>query len=251
MIPKIIWQTYKLPKEQLMPYMIDAMNTWIDLNPDYEHRYISDEDALSFIKQHYDKEWFDIFVNVPLGVMRGDIIRYMLIYTYGGVYSDLDTLCIEPINKWMIKEYDMIICPENDVHLCQWTFAAAPGHPIIKSVLDLIKEGFKNPNYEEEHFVHKLTGPSVWTKGIKKALDIPENTRLTEMDKIQLDLPKAKEYKFFSYGSENWRIFHNMYVKHLYGSQNWHEGYDQWIKQIPYSINADITKIRWENETNI
>jgi len=143
----------------------------------------------------------------------------------------------------------MIICPENDVHLCQWTFAAVPGHPVIKSVLDEIKKGFKNPNYEEEHYVHKLTGPAVWTKGIRNAINIPEYTRLTEMDKVQLSLPKAKEYKLYCYGSEEWLIFHNQAVQHLYGSQNWHKGYDQWIKQIPYSIHADIAKIRW-NEKN-
>jgi mannosyltransferase OCH1-like enzyme len=248
MIPKIIWQTYKLPKEQLMPYMIDAMNTWIELNPEYDHRYMSDQEAAQFVADNYGKEWFDIFINVPLGVMRGDILRYMLIYTHGGVYSDLDTICVDPIKKWIKDEYDMIICPENDVHLCQWTFAAAPKHPVIKSVLDLIKENFKNPDYSQEHFVHKLTGPAVWTQGIRKALSIPENTRLTEMDKIQLDLPKAKEYKFYSYGSEDWMIFHDKSVKHLYGSQNWHDGYDQWIKQIPYSIHADITKIKWNND---
>ncbi len=248
MIPKIIWQTYKLSKEELKPYMVDAMNTWINLNPEYEHRYMSDADAAQFIADEYGKEWFDIFVNVPLGVMRGDILRYMLIYTYGGVYSDLDTLCLEPINIWMKDEYDMIICPENDVHLCQWTFAAAPGHPVIKSVLDCIFEGFKNPDYTEEHFVHKLTGPAVWTKGIRKAIEIPEGALLTQMDKIQLQLPKAAEYKFYSYGSNQWRIFHNMSVKHLYGSQNWHDGYDQWIKKIPYSIHADIAQIRWKED---
>ncbi len=247
MIPKIIWQTYKHPYEELQPYMIEASGTWIHHNPDYEYRYMSDIDAAKFVKENFGQEWFDIFVNVPLGVMRGDIWRYMIIYKYGGVYTDLDTLCLKPISTWMKDEYDMIICPENDVHLCQWTFAAAPGHPVIKSVLDCIFEGFQNPDYTEDHFVHKLTGPSVWTRGIRKALDIPEKALLTEMDKIQLDLPKARKYKFYSYGSEQWRIFHNQAVQHLYGSQNWHNGYDQWIKQVPYSIHEDIAKIRWDD----
>lgn len=246
MIPKIIWQTYKPAYNELSSYMIEATETWKNNNPEYQYRYMSDMDAAKFVKENFDEEWFDIFVNVPLGVMRGDIWRYMVVYKYGGVYTDLDTLCLKPISSWMKDEYDMIICPENDVHLCQWTFAATPGHPILKSVLDCIKEGFKNPDYTEDHFVHKLTGPAVWTKGIRNAINIPENTRLTEIDKIQLDLPKAKEYKLYSYGSEQHMIFHNQAVQHLYGSQNWHEGYDQWIKQIPYSIHEDIAKINWE-----
>ncbi len=247
MIPKTIWQTYKPAYNDLRPYMIEAAETWQHRNPEYEYRYMSDMDAVKFVKENFDEDWFNIFVNVPLGVMRGDIWRYMIIYKYGGVYADLDTLCLKPISTWMKDEYDMIICPENDVHLCQWTFAATAGHPVLKSVLDEIKKGFENPDYNEEHFVHKLTGPAVWTKGIRNAINIPENTRLTEMDKIQLDLPKAKEYKFYSYGSEQWMIFHNQSVQHLYGSQNWHDGYDQWIKQIPYSIHEDIAKIEWKD----
>ena len=248
MIPKTIWQTYKPEYNSLEPYMIEATETWKHNNPEYEYKYMSDMDAVKFVKENFDEEWFNIFINVPLGVMRGDIWRYMVVYKYGGVYTDLDTLCLKPISTWMKEDYNMIICPENDVHLCQWTFAATAGHPILKSVLDEIKNGLKNPDYSEEHFVHKLTGPAVWTKGIRNAINIPENTRLTEMDKIQLDLPKAKEYKFYSYGSEEWMIFHNQSVQHLYGSQNWHHGYDQWIKQIPYSIHEDIAKIKWEDE---
>jgi len=248
MIPKIIWQTYKHPYDELMPYMKDAAQTWKDLNPEYEYRYVDDLAAAEFVAEYFGKEWFNIFVNVPIGVMRADIWRYMVIYQHGGVYADLDTLCLKSISTWMKDDKDMIVCPENDWSLCQWTFAATPGHPIIKNVLDLIKRGFKNPDYTEKHFVHKLTGPVIWTKGIRDAINIPENAKLNEMDKIQLDLPKAKEYNFYSYGSENARIFHDQAVKHLYGSQNWHEGYVQWIKQIPYLSDGDTSRISWRED---
>lgn len=248
MIPKIIWQTYKDPFDTLQPYMVDTVNSWKDKNPDYEYRYMDDVEVLKFVRKEFGEDWYQIFIDCPLGVMRADIWRYMIIYKYGGVYTDLDTLCLAPIDEWLPKDYDMVICPENDVHLCQWTFAATPGHPILKSVLDCIKEGFENPDYQEDHYVHKLTGPAVWTRGIRKAIDLPENTQLIYMDKIIKDLPKAKEYKLFSFGSESWRMFHNMVVQHLYGSQNWHYGYVQWIQNIPYSIHEDIAKIQWEDK---
>lgn len=245
-IPKIIWQTYKDPFDQLQPYMINTVNSWKQNNPEYEYRYMDDIEVLKFVKKEFGEDWYQIFIDCPLGVMRADIWRYMIIYKYGGVYTDLDTLCLQPISTWMNDQYDMIICPENDVHLCQWTFAATAGHPVLKKVLDCIKEGFENPDYNGDHFVHKLTGPAVWTKGIRESIGIPEGAMLTEMDKIILDLPKAKEYKFYSFGSEKWRIFHNIAVQHLYGSQNWHEGYVQWIKKIPYDIHKDIATIKWD-----
>jgi len=242
MIPKIIWQTYKDPFDSLTPYMYEAIDTWKNLNPEYEHRYMDDKQAAEFVLNEFGQEWYDIFINVPVGVMRGDLWRYMIIYKYGGVYADLDTVCLNPIDNWMNDEYDMIVCPENDMHFCQWTFAAAPGSPIIKSVLDYIKKGFQNPNYDQDHFVHILTGPDAWTNGIKNILNIEDKVRLTEAQVLLDSLPNAKLYKFKCYTGENWRIFHFIDVKHLYGSQNWNDGrYVQWIQDDLVTKNKFFT----------
>jgi mannosyltransferase OCH1-like enzyme len=230
MIPKIIWQTYKDPFDQLQPYMLDAVNTWKTLNPEYEYKYMDDSQAAQFILKEYGQEWHDLFVGLPVGVMRGDLWRYMIIYKYGGVYTDLDTECLNPIKVWLNEEYEMIICPETDIHFCQWTFAASAGNPILKSVLDTIKEKLINPTYGSPHFVHTHTGPAVWTEGIIKALDIKVNNLIS--DHLLLNSSdNAKLYKFHCYGGENWRIFHFIDVKHIYGSQKWNDGnYIQWIE---------------------
>ena len=230
MIPKIIWQTYKDSFDQLQPYMVDAVNTWKNLNPDFEYRYMDDTQAAEFILNEYGQEWHNIFVNLPVGVMRGDLWRYMIIYKYGGVYADLDTECLNPINTWLNEDYDMIVCPETDIHYCQWTFAASAGHPVLKSVLDTIKEKLLNPEYGSPHFVHTHTGPSIWTEGINKALDFKIDNLINDYLLLN-SCNNAKLYKFHCYGGENWRIFHFIDVKHIYGSQKWDDGnYIQWIE---------------------
>ena len=229
-IPKIIWQTYKDPYDSLTPYMHEAMNTWKNLNPEYEHRYMDDKQASEFVLNEYGKEWHDIFVGLPVGVMRGDLWRYMIVYKYGGVYADLDTECLIPVSTWMLDDKDFIVCPETDHHFCQWTFAASPGHPILKSVLDLIKQRLLNPEYGSEHFVHTHTGPAIWTDGINKALDIKVKNLIDDSDLLNMSY-NAKLYKFHCYGKEQWRIFHFESVKHIYGSQKWNDGnYVQWIE---------------------
>ena len=229
-IPKIIWQTYKNPYELLAPYMKDAIQTWKDLNPEYEWKYMDDEEAAEFIKREYGQEWHDIFISLPVGVMRGDLWRYMVVYKYGGVYADLDTECLIPVSTWMLDDKDFIVCPETDHHFCQWTFAASPGHPILKSVLELIKQRLLNPEYGSEHFVHTHTGPAIWTDGINKALDIKVKNLIDDSDLLNMS-DNAKLYKFHCYGKEQWRIFHFESVKHIYGSQKWNDGnYVQWIE---------------------
>ena len=229
-IPKIIWQTYKDPYDDLAWYMHSAMNTWKDFNPEYQHRYMDDVQAADFVLQEFGQEWHDIFIGLPIGVMRGDLWRYMVIYKYGGVYADLDTHCMSPIDTWMLEDKDFIVCPETDKHFCQWTFASSAKNPILKSVLDLIKDRLLNPEYDSPHFVHSHTGPAIWTEGINKALEISVTNLIDDADLLNSS-DNAKLYKFHCYGKDQWRIFHFESVNHIYGSQNWNDGsYVQWIK---------------------
>jgi mannosyltransferase OCH1-like enzyme len=230
LIPKIIWQTYKDPKDTLAIYMHEAMDTWKNLNPEYEHRYMDDTQAAEFIKNEYGQEWYDIFIGLPVGVMRGDLWRYMVIYKYGGVYADLDTECLKPISSWMIEDKQFIVCPETSHHFCQWTFASTAGNPILKSVLDLIKHRLLSPEYGSPHFVHTHTGPAIWTDGINKALQINVNTLIEDYALLNSS-DNGKLYGFHCYGGNEWRIFHFESVKHIYGSQKWNDGnYVQWIE---------------------
>ena len=230
-IPKTIWQTYKDSYNDLQPYMLEASNSWKSHNPDYEYKYMDDNQAKEFVLKEYGEEWSNIFNSLPVGVMRGDLWRYMIIYKYGGVYSDLDTICNEPISKWMPNKYSMIVCPENDRDFCQWTFAASAGHPFLKSVLDHIKEILKNPKYGSPHFVHTHTGPVAWSYGILNALQINYPINLIDDYQKINNLDTAKANRFYLYGGEKWRIFHFESVKHIYGSQKWDDGnYVQWIE---------------------
>jgi len=242
-IPKIIWQTYKTNFNDLPQYVKDFAQTWIDMNPEYTYRYMSDKEALDFILKEYGQCWADIFNSVPVSVMRGDIWRYLVIYKYGGVYADLDTECLTPIDAWIKNEYDMIVSPEFNTGFCQWTFAASPENKIIGSVIERMKKGFDNPDYSRSHFVHRLTGPWVWTKGIFDALEIKSQLLITEYDIIN-NAEQSIKNKFYCYGGDDWDAFQGKYVRHIYGSKQWSNGdYDQWTENPlvkDYINNVDI-----------
>lgn len=230
MIPKKIWQTYKDPYDQLPDYIKETSETWKEINPEYDYEYMDDSQAREFVKNFYGNDMVELFDSVPVGVMRGDMWRYLIIYAYGGVYTDLDTKCLKPISTWMKEDKSLIICPEHDIHLCQWTFAAEAGHPSIKSVIDLmVKRLSDNPDWEIPHFVHYYTGPGVWTEGIISSLNVSKKNSIIDESIEWNNLDRAKELGFFCYGGEDWRIFHLTASQHLYGSQNWHHGYEQWI----------------------
>jgi mannosyltransferase OCH1-like enzyme len=214
-IPKVIWQTYKDPYEDLPQYIKDVSMTWINNNPNYKYVYMDDTEARNFVLNQYGQDWLSIWDTCPLGVMRGDLWRYLIINKYGGVYADLDTVCIDPIDSWLKDGYDAVFCLDDDMKsYAQLAFASVPNHAIFNKVLNLIKQAFINPDYSNPNFVHDLTGVNIWTKAVKSQLN--------------------NEYgNVYIYDGEDADLFHERSIKHLVASKNWKtEGYVQWQEEI-------------------
>lgn len=103
--------------------------------------------------------------------------RYMLLYHYGGVYADMDTECLQPVHSWAPSGCHFTVALENNLHLCQWAFASVAGHGALKSVLDLVIQRMLVREYMNggnDHFVHHVTGPAVFTEGILRFLQLED-----------------------------------------------------------------------------
>jgi len=171
-IPKIIWQTYRthdLPREARR-----AQRSWKKQNPDWDYRLCDDAEIESFMDREYGGELARRFHSLPLGVMKADVWRYAVLYKYGGVYTDVDTTCLIPLASWQMSWETLRVALENFEHFCQWTIVAAPGHPVLRAVLQLIVERKRSiTNTSHPHFVHECTGPGVWTRAIRSVLRVP------------------------------------------------------------------------------
>lgn len=226
MITKIIWQTYKDPFDTLPDYAMKAAASWCSLNPGWEYRYMDDTEAGEFVLREYGSKWFKIFTDCPVGVMRADLWRYLVVHKYGGVYADLDAVCKQPVDTWLNPTWRMIVCPETTVNFCQWAFAAEAEHPLLASVLARIERGFLAPDYSSPHFVHILTGPHVWTRGILQGLGVHPANLIVETAALNAS-PKAVELGFVCHPDA--RFFHHTVVQHIFGSQKWNDGkYVRW-----------------------
>jgi hypothetical protein len=94
-IPKIIWQTHNYEYEDLPVPLKKIAQTWKNLNPDWEHRYVSHTQREEIIKK-YPILWN--YYPTQDGVCQADIWRYVVTYEHGGVYADMDSICTEPIS---------------------------------------------------------------------------------------------------------------------------------------------------------
>jgi mannosyltransferase OCH1-like enzyme len=221
MIPKKIFQTHKSINYILSkPKIYTAINTW-KKHKDFEYYFFTDELCEKFIKENFHESVYQAYNRLPLAVMKADLWRYCVIYHYGGIYADTDTICKAHPNIF-INHSLLTIVPENNTHLCQWIFSAPKGSPILKNIIDLsVKRILSIAEIKGEHIIHYLTGPGLFTDGIEEYL-IKKNYPVFSSNRINyFNYPKP-ELKVF-----NMNFFHKNLVIHLFTGQD----SDGWCKE--------------------
>ena len=106
--PRLIHQTWK--NKELPDLFSYWASSWKGLNPDYEYRLWTDDDNLNFIKEMYP-EFLDDYLSYNHHIKKVDAARYFYLYTYGGIYCDLDFECLKPFDKLLedLQSKDIIL----------------------------------------------------------------------------------------------------------------------------------------------
>lgn len=190
MIPKIIHQTWKT--ETIPSKWIPLVNKVRNLNPDWEYRLWTDYDNDAFVKKEFP-EFYDTFKGFSRGIMRADVIRYLIMLKRGGVYLDYEVLqafdfgdhkLILPLNR-SLHSGD----PQDELGNC--IFASAPGHPFWKDVITDLKQ---NPPIVSDYLqIIEATGPAFLTKIYKTNKDHYQDIYLPEKLLYHPPLPKNKK----------------------------------------------------------
>ena len=96
-IPKIIHQLWIGTK----PAPITLMNTWKDKNPDFEYIFWNEQEFINR-KMHFKCQNKIDEIEEING--KADILRWEILYKYGGVFIDADSICIEPIDDELMNK---------------------------------------------------------------------------------------------------------------------------------------------------
>ena len=168
MISKIIWQTHEWDYEDLPEIYKKTISTWQKLNPDWEYNYLNSSQRRRMIKDirpslldKYDSYSGYIYENNDIGgMLQCDLWRVACIYEYGGVYADLDTICLGPLNNMLdlYSDKDIVISsyfitkPQEELLDCSMSgipynfqinsgsgFAGRKNSQMLKLMLDIIE----------------------------------------------------------------------------------------------------------------
>lgn len=159
-IPKIIHQTAPADKSKWHKEWYECQESWKKHFPDFEYKMWSDEDNLKLIETDYP--WFlETYNKYPKNINRVDMIRYFILDKYGGIYADMDYMCIKnfydqlPKGKVSISE-----SPYKQNEYLQNALMCSPKkHPFWMKVINNSKSRMdKNDNID--HVLY-ISGPQL------------------------------------------------------------------------------------------
>jgi alpha 1,6-mannosyltransferase len=211
-IPPRIWQIYtpfvpsKIPTELTL--------TWMMHSPSYIYSILDDEGSRAMIQRlstmggPHLTDAVKVFDSTERWMLRGDLMRYVLLATKGGIYADADVEMVKPLSEWVPEQWRdqvrLIVGVEADeeppvpgttypVQFATWTVAGSPGHPIFWTMIERILHKLRTwPNGVEitDDDILKLTGPAGWTEVIFSYLTEISGQNVTNKDVTGMREPR-------------------------------------------------------------
>jgi hypothetical protein len=133
-IPKIIHQIWIGPK----PKPTKFMDTWKEKNPDFEYICWSEEEIEKRQFVFKCQEKIDEIEEIN---GKADILRWEILYKYGGVFLDADSICIEPIDDELLNKKCFAGWEQEEVReglIATGTIGFPPEHPLVKAAISWI-----------------------------------------------------------------------------------------------------------------
>lgn len=166
-IPKIIhviWINGKIQDCSVPKELKKYIDTWKDMHPDWEYKLWTDADVEK-IKLHNQ----DLYDDAKNFGMKSDILRYEIVYKYGGVYVDTDLECLKPLDR-LHYTYDFYIGTEpldsRFLQIGSAILGARPGHPVLKHIIQTMRTSYKKHKGAPDQ-----TGPKHFTRAFFDIID--------------------------------------------------------------------------------
>ena len=156
---RIIHQTAPADKSKWKDVWTKCQGTWKDKFPSWEYRMWTDEDIDSFMKNEFPDFYKDYFVKYEKNIHRIDAFRYFVLYTYGGMYVDMDYECKDNFEFDIPRDK---VCLNESTH--EWDkgyqnalMVSPKGHKFWEHVFEKLKIKFDQGHKD----VIQLTGPII------------------------------------------------------------------------------------------
>jgi len=198
-------------------YITFNNNRWDDRKYNYEYK-LWDKKGCEELINKYPQ--FSYYYNVKFKIMKCDIIRFLILYEYGGLYSDMDIIPQEYNFDYILDNPDKLYLSEyvnkkSNIFDIEIIGTAIKNNKILFDFLKYIPSQIEEKNNIEIYkswkirYVFHTTGPRSFNRFLKQYKEFVEpvslNTILFEEGITHNNIPKwINEFyniKFFSFHS--------------------------------------------------
>ena len=193
-VPRKIHQIWIQGKHQVPKKYRKMAETWKSQNPDWQY-HLWDDNSLKLFLQRYHTDLLHVYCEGTDLAFQADIGRYAILDVLGGIYADMDTICVRPIDHMLcskeaslyIQLYDNPVLFVKSkipgkllVRVANSVIASVPRHPIWQDVFERIIK-----NEDPDAYWLERTGPPMFSSCVKRCIDkVPDEVRLLDRQNI-------------------------------------------------------------------
>jgi len=201
MIPKLIHQIWIQGEEHLKknyPKKFQQTQSFQKYMPDYQHKIWSENEIIELIKNK-NSHLLNIYLDCPNYAAKSDIGRFIILFTYGGLYADIDYEVFTDIGFLYERQgiQSMVVRSDSfkkfDLFLTKFRYNTAlmaftNDHPLVKTLIDNIinlgsYKNLKNNSYEKNNYNY-FTGPTSLSDLIEKDYENIDKTMLIVSNEV-------------------------------------------------------------------
>lgn len=242
MIEKIVHQIWYQGEKECPEKHQAKMKTWKQNHDTWKYMFWDEEKMQQIIKQEYPqyyKRW-STFNHMH---QRIDFFKYILMDKYGGLYADIDTICLKPIDP--LLKYDdnkskvgqVIVCKTASTDWESWiTFGttesvnngiliSTKGHPFWRWYMDKIMKQ-SGPWLTKFSEINNTTGPAFFSKCI------------WEYKGEGITILNHKTFEPCFHGDPYCKVGKDSYADHQH-DQTWIDPISKWLSHVYYYLKGN------------
>ena len=206
--PRKIWQISRTGPSGLDENDRINIQSWVKINQKHRYEILTQYSAESYVKDRFSHrpDIEETFVDLQDPILRADFIRYLVLLGDSGMYSDIDTTSLIPIDDWVPSAYvnkvSLVIGVEYDkldggrwgdwtldLQFCTWAILAKPGHLLMEMTVDRVIARLKALARQQETTISGIrpsfmevwnrTGPALFTEAVIEGLAHTTGTNFT------------------------------------------------------------------------
>lgn len=133
------------------------IQSWKEYHPEWKIHIWRDNVVRNNEHVWYNQDVLDFAMRQGNYGLASDVLRLELLYKYGGMYADIDYICLGSIDNFHL-EYDFYAGASNTgcIEVNNGILASKPNHPLVRKMMESIRCWFSNrsTNFSTESLFH-------------------------------------------------------------------------------------------------